>query len=829
MSAPKFSGDAQASLYDPNAVLFTGQSGPDAVPSRLERPIQPGFRHQSDSGSGIAQLVQEYLKQIWRRYRYSPLPTDHIRLVIIRPGPLKSPVEVDLISAPFKDAQKGYKALSYEWGEGLALRSVILRDYTQNIDKIQDPKERFRFIVFKAYGTRFFVRHNLFEALRHLRQPHEPVAVWIDAISIDQLNDEEKAHQVRQMADIYNGASFVNVWLGTASEATNQAMDFVKELVKFPELQNMLVKDNSGARFLALVELMSSRWFSRRWVIQELALATNAAVHCGAKVVHWDDFADAISILEQSAPDVRSHLHSLHVSAEGLNMIKFLGAKTLSETKSLLFDNDGGNVSRRNLSLENLVSRLTSFEASDPRDIIWALLSIAYDKTSELQPNYRQSLMQVFVMFVKHCIETSKSLDIICRHWAPVNTDVWLKNLVTETIRSRRDKHRPEVKKTRTRLVKARIETNLPTWISQLDKSEFGPPAKIFRGRKHGESFISIEPSQQKYTASGSKGVEKALFGTKDLPHGLAAKSENLSTAEGSPLFTEEHKKAQDVQIWWSKFPEEHYPGVTADDLLCETYDGTLTVRGLVLGGVTETSGRMIPGIIPREALRLGGWKHSLKEQPLRPEEVPDRLWRTLVANKNQLGKPPDPVYRRKCLWAFSRETPSGDIDISGLLRNSEERKSQFVDVLKRIEEATWNRQVFKGGKDGESLFGLCPEDAKIGDLVCILFGCSVPVILRQRDSKPELGQKIPDVPLRQTPPAGKNQADARAVNKKRSSQYSNWKSGPRAPEKVSRNLKPSSRLYYSLIGECYVHGFMDGAALNTGTLDIEEQDFVLI
>ena len=162
-------------------------------------------------------------------------------------------------------------------------------------------------------------------------------------------------------------------------------------------------------------------------------------------------------------------------------------------------------------------------------------------------------------------------------------------------------------------------------------------------------------------------------------------------------------------------------------------------------------------------------------------------------------------------------------------MRNSEERKSQFVDVLKRIEEATWNRQVFKGGKDGESLFGLCPEDAKIGDLVCILFGCSVPVILRQRDSKPELGQKIPDVPLRQTPPAGKNQADARAVNKKRSSQYSNWKSGPRAPEKVSRNLKPSSRLYYSLIGECYVHGFMDGAALNTGTLDIEEQDFVLI
>lgn len=827
MDSARSGGRTQIPLYDPRAALVKGQSGPDAVPVRLDRPAQPGFRTQSNSQTEVVQLVQNYLKQIWRRYRYTPLLPEHIRLVVIRPGVLESPIEVDLISASFKDAEKRYKALSYEWGEGLALQSVILRDYTHPLSDIQDVKEKFRRLAFRAYGTRFFVRQNLYEALRHLRQPHEAVVIWVDAICINQLNDEEKANQVRRMAEIYNKASFVNVWLGTASDKSDDAMDFIKDLVRSPMIQNMRVQGDSGSRFLGLIELMTSRWFSRRWIIQELSLTASAAVHCGAKIVHWDDFADAISILDKLAPDVRSHLRSLHFPAEGLNLIKFLGAKTLSETKSIVFEWDGGKIVRRNLSLEHLVSRLTSFESGDPRDIIYSLLSIANDGTSELQPNYRQSLMQIFVTFVKHCVESSKSLDIICRHWAPVNTDVWLKHLVSEQISSRRDGPQSKIFKTRTRLVTARIGTHLPSWISQLDKSEFGTPSQIFRGRKHGESFIGMEPNQQRYAASGNRRMEKAFFGTKNPPHGFAANPDRFPTGDVSSLSENDRVKLSSIETWWSEYPKGHDLGVTADDLLCEIYDGTLTVRGIVLGGITEASGRMLPGTIPREALRMGGWKHSLKEQPLKPEEVPDRLWRTLVANKNDFGRPPEAVYRRKCLWAFACETASGDINISELLNRAEENKNQDVDVLKRIQETTWNRQIFKGGEDGESLFGLCSENAQIGDLVCILYGCSVPVVLRKSATKPQLGQRIVNVPAKVSPPATRKNTAVPSVETE--NHRSAYDQPPSAKRRKLDVQNPSSSSCYRLIGECYVHGHMEGTGINTGTPGQKEQDFVLV
>jgi hypothetical protein len=80
--------------------------------------------------------------------------------------------------------------------------------------------------------------------------------------------------------------------------------------------------------------------------------------------------------------------------------------------------------SQRELNLEALVSHLGDLNSTDPRDRIFSLLGIAKDGIPKnpndvnLSVNYARSVGEVYAGFVKHSINASKSLDIICRHWA---------------------------------------------------------------------------------------------------------------------------------------------------------------------------------------------------------------------------------------------------------------------------------------------------------------------------------------------------------------------------------------------------------------------------
>src|SRR5262249_34963342 len=89
-------------------------------------------------------------------------------------------------------------------------------------------------------------------------------------------------------------------------------------------------------------------------------------------------------------------------------------------------------------------------------------------------------------------------------------------------------------------------------------------------------------------------------------------------------------------------------------------------------------------------------------------------------------------------LYCLQKEDVSGDIRIADLMADSNcpEQVSSF---LKRVQDVAWNRKAFLGGAANE-LFGLAPRDTIEGDLICVLYGCSVPVILREQESMPPLG-----------------------------------------------------------------------------------------
>ena len=73
-------------------------------------------------------------------------------------------------------------------------------------------------------GQEMAVTRNLRNALRRLRRYDSTRLVWIDAIYINQRNDEERGHQVRHVGSIYQRATRVLIWLRKdESEEAEQA------------------------------------------------------------------------------------------------------------------------------------------------------------------------------------------------------------------------------------------------------------------------------------------------------------------------------------------------------------------------------------------------------------------------------------------------------------------------------------------------------------------------------------------------------------------------------------------------------------------------------
>src|SRR6266480_3597427 len=69
----------------------------------------------------------------------------------------------------------------------------------------------------------------------------------------------------------------------------------------------------------------------------------------------------------------------------------------------------------------------------------------------------------------------------------------------------------------------------------------------------------------------------------------------------------------------------------------------------------------------------------------------------------------------------------SGAVDTTSLIYN--ERNSIVAEFCRRVQAVIWNRALIKTENDD---LGLASDKVRRGDMVCILYGCTVPVILRK-------------------------------------------------------------------------------------------------
>jgi hypothetical protein len=181
------------------------------------------------------------------QYRHSPLSLgrDSIRLLRLMPHEDEAAdIQCELFEYSLPNSCERthmYDALSYVWG---------------------NPAEKLPIFIHKHS---FDVTVNLRAALSHLRNHFIERILWIDAICINQANQEEKQYQIQSMAKIYGQANRVIVWLGETAHDSDLALEEIR-VSRDRKPTNSLDSERIQQAVLALLE---RPWFRRIWVCKQ--------------------------------------------------------------------------------------------------------------------------------------------------------------------------------------------------------------------------------------------------------------------------------------------------------------------------------------------------------------------------------------------------------------------------------------------------------------------------------------------------------------------------------------------------------------------------------
>ncbi|KAL8774770.1 MAG: hypothetical protein Q9209_000709 [Squamulea sp. 1 TL-2023] len=150
-------------------------------------------------------------------------------------------------------------------------------------------------------------------------------------------------------------------------------------------------------------------------------------------------------------------------------------------------------------------------------------------------------------------------------------------------------------------------------------------------------------------------------------------------------------------------------------------------VKGFVLHRVGVLEERSQSGHLPRKWFNAGGW-YKWSHDP------PEGLWRTLVANRGPDGRNPLSFYPTALRVSTEKGWKGTILDTHELINHG--RCSIVAQFFRRVQGVVWNKKLMHTKKElgRPERLGLVHQSAQEGDLICIFYGCSVPVVLRKVD-----------------------------------------------------------------------------------------------
>lgn len=328
---------------------------------------------------------------------------DTIRLLHLRPYlPADSDQRLKCeLRAVHLSSNPTYSAVSYTWGKPDLTEELWVGDALIRITR------------------------NLHELLAKFRRADKELIIWVDAVCINQSDKKEKATQIPLMSKIYSSANDVLVWLGEGSPESDAAMDYLKQVgqrfldrggeIKEPRYEpesQELWRDIWTDPALESSHIIWDRpWFSRRWVIQELAFARKATIYCGSKCLDWDELNSAYTAIARLAGD--GSFLSRYLTERGqMFQLGSLEMRRMSTLQMIRDDMKSRNDTGSSRGIISCVADAWEFDCKEEKDRLFALLGIVNQgRQRQLVMDYNLSTTKIYAKFANFCIDNCDPMD----------------------------------------------------------------------------------------------------------------------------------------------------------------------------------------------------------------------------------------------------------------------------------------------------------------------------------------------------------------------------------------------------------------------------------
>ncbi|KAH6689850.1 heterokaryon incompatibility protein-domain-containing protein [Plectosphaerella plurivora] len=311
-----------------------------------------------------------------------------IRLLILQTGDAKDILQCNLGVVNLDEAP-AYEALSYVWGE-------TTQDL--NVHVAKQP---------------MVVTDNLHAALRHLRLPDRERTVWVDALCINQDDDEEKMHQVSMMSRIFQQCLRCIVWLGTISpdgEYTledSRATFIMITLIadggpeELPPPLSTPAGRQGAARALHGMMVQGNQWWKRMWTVQEAVFPKDKLIVWETLSIPWETCVRAARGMMKPTEEQQRVLGLLEQEIYSMDTNEFI-----SPFLSLMMT--GEEAATMPLFIAH---RWRYREATDPRDKVYGLMGL-FNPTflPSITCDYTKSPADVFTRFALDMMRQMQSL-----------------------------------------------------------------------------------------------------------------------------------------------------------------------------------------------------------------------------------------------------------------------------------------------------------------------------------------------------------------------------------------------------------------------------------
>jgi len=514
--------------------------------------------------------------------------------------------------------------------------------------------------------------------------------IWIDGICINQNDEDEKNAQVQMMGDIYRKSDITVVWLGKAEKDTDTAMDFLTELQqREKDLQARKSRQTPSNlrnpdKWKSLQRFFSLPWWKRVWTLQEFVIAREPKFYWGKKSIDRKTFRAAVNAIWLCDPF--NNLMDWEIFDPAWTRRRIY--KWYKEENKV-----------RKKSLLALMVYNSNLELSDERDRIYGVLGLVNTEDSELvgKLSYKDSsdALTLYRRIVKSWVQRHNSLDIICFADLFNSQQPW--NL--------------------------KYDDSLPSWVPDWRAPVYSFVTPLLVCQSGNPTIGNFRPpmgndSTLVYSASGGK--------------------------------------TPSIRSW------EHPDQLPCKGILIDIIDG--------LGGMQNAQGltiaRLVQSTFPKNKLRAWA-RNDTSTDPRHPSDnkrllddivsclVLDRKDRylSILAPVEQFREdfqllamftdgPIDyPIHKAFTEWFRHNKSlliRGNTLEELCQMTRSPNMKKKVDDseqgFLSRIHDTTalsgMARRLFT---TREGHIGMAPQRAQSGDAVCVLFGCSVPVVLRRR------------------------------------------------------------------------------------------------